>query len=270
VALQETGRFKEAFDVFCDLADSGSVAGKFQKATYLYDGNNVEKDQKTAIALMDEVMTIAKEEGLTDLYRSSAECLARHSFHFFPQNNKDAEAYWIQAANDGDGSVTAMVDLGKYYFTNEHYKDAFYWYQCATGRGDAHSQACIGLMYWRGLGVEKSIENALTCLKGAASKGNNYARGYLAELYYKLKLFTECALSGKTVYDMYKTDDQQFMSETEQEGLAIATFMLGRCLMTGRGANRDQPTGEQLIEFAVSVNKKVTTRLHNEWMKGII
>ena len=86
-------------------------------------------------------------------------------------------------------------------------------------------------MYWQGLGVEKSIENALTCLKGAASKGNNYARGYLAELYYKLKLFTECALSGKTVYDMYKTDDQQFMSETEQEGLAIATFMLGRCLM---------------------------------------
>ena len=69
---------------------------------------------------------------------------ARHSFHFFPQNNKDAEAYWIQAANDGDGSVTAMVDLGKYYFNNEHYKDAFYWYQCATGRGDAHAQACIG------------------------------------------------------------------------------------------------------------------------------
>ena len=73
--------------------------------------------------------------------------LARHSFHFFPQNNKDAEAYWIQAANDGDGSVTAMVDLGKYYFTNEHYKDAFYWYQCATGRGDAHSQACIGKIF---------------------------------------------------------------------------------------------------------------------------
>ena len=73
--------------------------------------------------------------------------LARHSFHFFPQNNKDAEAYWIQAANEGDGSVTAMVDLGKYYFANEHYKDAFYWYQCATGRGDAHSQACIGKIF---------------------------------------------------------------------------------------------------------------------------
>ena len=89
----------------------------------------------------------------------------------------------------------------------------------------------LGLMYWRGLGVEKSIEKALECLKGAAAKGNNYARGYLAELYYKLKLFTECALSGKTVYDIYKTDDQQFMSETEQEGLAVATFLLGRCLM---------------------------------------
>jgi len=74
--------------------------------------------------------------------------LARHSFHFFPQNNEDAEAYWIQAANEGDGSVTAMVDLGKYYFANEHYKDAFYWYQCATGRGDAHSQACIGKIFW--------------------------------------------------------------------------------------------------------------------------
>ena len=83
VALQETGRFKEAFDVFCDLADSGSVAGKFQKATYLYDGNNVEKDQKTAIALMDEVMTIAKEEGLTDLYRSSAECLGKFIFRIW-------------------------------------------------------------------------------------------------------------------------------------------------------------------------------------------
>ena len=90
-------------------------------------------------------------------------------------------------------------------------------------------------MYWQGLGVEKSIENALTCLKGAAAKGNNYARGYLAELYYKLKLFTECALSAKTVYDIYKTDDQQFISETEQEGLAIASFMLGRCLMVSIG-----------------------------------
>ena len=92
--------------------------------------------------------------------------LARHSFHFFPQNNKDAEAYWIQAANDGDGSVTAMVDLGKYYFTNEHYKDAFYWYQCATGRGDAHSQACIGknitrfwwpVVFWWNKRAQKSL-----------------------------------------------------------------------------------------------------------------
>lgn len=270
VALQETGRFKEAFDVFCELADNGSVAGKFQKATYLYDGNNVEKDQKAAIKLMDEVMAIAKEEGLTELYRSSAECLARHSFHFFPQNNKDAEAYWIQAASDGDGSVQAMVDLGKYYYSNENYQDAFYWYQCATGRGHAHSQACIGIMYWRGLGIDKNFPNALSCLKGAAEKGNNYARGYLAELQYKLKLFTEAALSGKTVYDSYKTDDGEFITETEQEGLAIGTFILGRCLMTGRGASRDQPTGQQLIEFSLSVNKKIATRLHNEWLKGII
>ena len=52
-----------------------------------------------------------------------------------------------------------------------------------------------------------------------------------AEIYYKLKLFTEAAKVAKSCYDNYKKDEKVFNQDPEQKGLSISAFILGRCLM---------------------------------------
>lgn len=71
----------------------------------------------------------------------------------------------------------------------------------------------------------------MNCLKLAANRGNNYARGHLAELQYQLKLFTEAASTSKTVFDHYQSNPSDFDDTKESEGLAISVFVLGRCVM---------------------------------------
>ena len=53
VAQQESGDFEEAYKVFCNLAEEGSIAGLFQKATYLYDGRIGTPEPSRAAELME-------------------------------------------------------------------------------------------------------------------------------------------------------------------------------------------------------------------------
>ena len=53
VAQQESGDFEEAYKVFSSLADQGSIAGLFQKATYLYDGKVGAPEPSKAAELME-------------------------------------------------------------------------------------------------------------------------------------------------------------------------------------------------------------------------
>ena len=78
IAYQESEKYEEAYNVFCKLSDNGSVAAKFQKATYLYDGNIVNKNVDLAASIMVEVMRTAKEEGLQEIHQNAAECLGKN------------------------------------------------------------------------------------------------------------------------------------------------------------------------------------------------
>jgi len=196
--------------------------------------------------------------------------IAQQWFHYFPKEKIEA-AKWIKDADQGNGCSKAMNELGKYFYDEgQDPEKAFYWLQNACGKGDVKAQATIGVMYMHGNGTEKSIEKALACLKASAMSGNCYARGHLAELQYKLKLYTEAAHTCKSVYDHYLNTTENFNCEHEREGLAIAAFILGVCLTRGRGVVLDDYAGEQLIKFAVEANHQVALRLHREWVKGAI
>ena len=137
-----------------------------------------------------------------------------------------------QAADEGAGSLEAMMALGQHYAASEEHKQAFYWYQNAAGKGDTTAQTHIGLMYAEGRGIQKSIPKAINCLKSAAENGSNFARGHLAEMLFRLKLYTESVRYAKMVYDQYKSDESDVFEERhEAEGLAISCYILGRCLM---------------------------------------
>ena len=69
------GHYEEAYETFESLAKAGSIGGLFQQATYMYDGRVAECKPKQAIELMEMAMIKAEKEGLTEIYRSAADCL---------------------------------------------------------------------------------------------------------------------------------------------------------------------------------------------------
>ena len=126
-----------------------------------------------------------------------------------------------------------MMALGAHYEAHADLKRSFHWFQNAAGKGDAVAQTRVGLMYARGEGIDRSLPKAIDCLKTAAESGSNFARGHLAELLFRMKLFTESVRHAKSSYDQYKSDDSGviFSNRNEAEGLAISCYILGRCLM---------------------------------------
>lgn len=135
-----------------------------------------------------------------------------------------------------------MMALGAHYEAQADSTRAFHWFQNAAGKGDAVAQTRVGLMYAKGAGVRKSIPKAIDCLKTAAESGSNFARGHLAELCFRMKLFTESVRHAKSSYDQYKSGDASenvFADPLEAEGLAISCYILGRCLMVLKVIKRE-------------------------------
>ena len=119
----------------------------------------------------------------------------------------------------------------------------------------------------KGRGVEKSIPKAIDCLKLAADSGSNFARGHLAELLFRLKLFSEAVQYAKMAYDQYKSEGI-FEDASELEGLTISCYIPGRCLLVsklqatalnffqlGHGAPKDKETGTLMIKLCADLDR---------------
>ena len=74
-----------------------------------------------------------------------------------------------------------------------HYVQAHFWHQEATANGSLESQGALGVIYEHGIGVKKNLETSFKCFKSAAEKGNVYAMGNLAVMYYRNKMFNNAS-----------------------------------------------------------------------------
>ena len=110
--------------------------------------------QNTALAieLMENVVHHPSLENQTELLQNALLNLGRAYWDTFPHNKVKAEEYWLRAADDGNGLVDAMTELGKFYAHTDtkNIKQSFYWHQNAAGNGSAYSQAALGTMYYLG------------------------------------------------------------------------------------------------------------------------
>ena len=87
------------------------------------------------------------------------------------------------------GDNEAMHRMGNnYYFGYNNLKvnhvEAFKWYEMAALKGDAKGLGTIGMMYYKGDGVEKSNEKAFTSFQMGANKGASFSMYNLAKMYY--------------------------------------------------------------------------------------
>ncbi len=120
--------------------------------------------------------------------------LARHYTAYSPDIEPDFKAArdWLQKAAD-KGDVFSMHDLGYYYsygvgVAQDDVKGAEFYLQAAK-LGLAPSQNNIGWGYYTGVGVQKSLPDAIYWITKSAEQGEAFGYGSLCEIHGATDLF---------------------------------------------------------------------------------
>ena len=81
---------------------------------------------------------------------------------------------------------TAQCSLGVMYYkgygVEKNYDEAYKYFSLATKKGDANAQNNLGNCYYNGQGVKQNYEEAVRYYKLAAAQGNEYAINMLSKL----------------------------------------------------------------------------------------
>jgi TPR repeat protein len=202
----------------------------------------------------------SKKQIDTEIIAAAQYNVGKAYFHGFGVKQSDlmAEKYWLLSAHgdptnnnddNSNGCVTAMTTLAFFYSRKGepeffNLDKAFYWHNEACGNGSLESQGSLGAIYYFGIGRKIDMEAAYDCLTQSSERGNVYSMGLLSAYYYRNKFFVKAANLSKKITDLY--DIEAIAKETKclkdfiAKGIAMACFIYGRCLDSGRGLKIDK------------------------------
>ncbi|CAF0842734.1 unnamed protein product [Rotaria sordida] len=165
------------------------------------------------------------------------------------QSDEKAENWWLLAARDDIHKPVVEAQTALAFFYSRKNTDfynlnkAVYWHHQAARNGSLESLGAIGAMHLFGIGTNKDINQAIDRLRQASERGNIYAMGLLVYAYYTRKLFTKATDLAKRVSVLDNIDELSRASyclpQYIQKGIAISTFILGRCYELGHGIKKD-------------------------------
>ena len=92
----------------------------------------------------------------------------------------EAVKWYTKAAEQGHAG--AHNNVGSIHHEKGQHEEAVKWFKKAANQGDANGEANLGFCYENGLGVEKSILEAMKRYAKAAEQGDTYAAEVLEEL----------------------------------------------------------------------------------------
>jgi chemotaxis protein MotB len=72
---------------------------------------------------------------------------------------------------------------GEVAFNDREYDEALKWFRKAAGQGNTKSQAWVGMMYARGVGIEQNYDEAVKWFRKAAKRGSKYGEFSLGIMY---------------------------------------------------------------------------------------
>jgi TPR repeat protein len=85
------------------------------------------------------------------------------------------------------GKTTSQYELGLMYFkgqgVEQSYKEAFKWFRVSAQKGLPNAQFYLGLMYYEGKAVARNYSNALYLFLAAAKQGQSEAQFTLGDMY---------------------------------------------------------------------------------------
>jgi len=275
ICYQE-GNYEQALEKFEEIKET-DIQALYQIATMNYDGIGCSKNEKKGFELMMKVAT-SNDKQTSHLRYSAQYNIGQAYFEGYgvKQSDKEAERWWLLAADDGDpkASIKAQTMLGMFYSRPDflNLNKSFFWHSEACGNGSLESQGILGVMYMFGEGIRKDIQSALECLKEASTRGNVYAQGRLIQLFYEKKLFTKaCDLAKKVVaYEDIDLIAQKTgcMESYIKKGIALACFYLSRCLYLGKGLKKDAEKSNEYLGKLCELDPSLAYDLHLEVTYG--
>jgi TPR repeat protein len=154
------------------FADTGSAAAQFCRGVCLFQGYNVNKNQKEAVKWFRK----AAEQSFAPSQERLGMCLLRG---IGIAENKTEGFELIRKAAEQD-FAPAQFSLGYCYSAGdgikEDEKESLKWYLKSAENGDASAQKYVGTVYLLGLaGTEKKLDEALIWFKKSAAQGDKEA-----------------------------------------------------------------------------------------------
>ena len=122
-------------------------------------------------------------------------------------------------------------------------------FRAAAKEGHADSQFNLGLMYEKGIGVNKDEKEAVVWYLKAALQGNSYAQYNLAVLY-------ENGRGG----DVNFAQAHQWYRKAAEQGDGLAVGNLGMLYLRGQGVGKDKVAGLALLLLSIKMDHSSENR----------
>ena len=122
------------------------------------------------------------------------------------------------AAAQYNMGVILETGLGGRVADAEELKQAFEWYRKAANQGCAEAMTSVGWCYYKGIGIEPNLSDALSWLKEAATKGDLRGQLLLAEIYAKDE---RCNNKDQALYWFCQLAQHESLRTPEMIGYAL-------------------------------------------------
>ncbi|XP_066128902.1 death ligand signal enhancer isoform X1 [Saccopteryx bilineata] len=236
------GDYTTAFSYFQKAAERGYSKAQYNEGLCHEYGRGTARDLSKAV----HCYQLAASQGHSLAQYRCARCLLQDSAFLWDPERQRAVSMMKQAADSGLREAQAFLGV---LFTKEPYLDeqrAVKYLWLAAKNGDSQSRYHLGICYEKGLGVQRSLGEAVRCYQQSAALGNEPAQERLRTLF-----SMEAAARAK---DLAVTGSKSFSSpslyslNTLLEGAshlphAASTGNLGLLCRSGRlGASRGAPS----------------------------
>ena len=184
------------------------------------------------VEMFPEMITPPCQDDAEEQFKIGLEC-------FFKKRNFVEAAQWLRKSAE-QGYAKAQVCMGIMYFrgdgVEQNYVEGVKWCRKAAEQGETGAQYELGCAYQFGKGVDQNYAEAARWYQKAAAQGHAKAQNNLGNLYD----------SGDGVRQNYEEAVKWYRKAAEQ-GLDAAQYNLGRMYHYGRGVEQDSVKAEEWL-----------------------
>lgn len=220
-----------AFHWFRKAAEQGLPEAEDQLGLCYFDGKGTTKDLAAGIPWFRK----AANQGYVDAEYNLG-LLYQNGLGVKPDLNKAANWYQRAAAK---GQVLSQNRLGLIlYESKKDYAGAAGWFQRAADKGNAAAQNSLGVLYLKGLGVKRNLNEALKWFQRAAQQGLAEGQYNCGALLFAAQRFNEAAYWLLKAANQGYADAQYRIAELYQNGPQLPKNMGQAVFWYAKAANQ--------------------------------